>query len=86
MPPESVARVEDARWAPAEELKSLVHHSSEEILLALLENPNVEEPHVITMLERLDLPANVLAAVAGAGKWTSNEGVRPRLARCPRTP
>ncbi|HXQ24881.1 MAG TPA: hypothetical protein VN822_00595 [Candidatus Acidoferrales bacterium] len=86
MPPEPDARIERARLASGDELKSLVHDASEEILLTLLENPNLEEPHVILLLERLDLPASVLSAVAGEGKWTSSEGVRLRLARHPRTP
>ena len=67
-------------------MKSLVHEAGEEVLLALLANPNLDEPHVVVMLERLDLPASVLSAVAGEGKWTSSEGVRLRLARHPRTP
>jgi hypothetical protein len=86
MPPEHDARVERARSAAGDELKSLVHEAGEDALLALLENPNLDEPHVVVMLERLDLPANVLGAIAGAGKWTSSEGVRLRLARHPRTP
>ena len=86
MPPESEARIAHARSASGEELKSLVHEAGEEMLLALLENPNLEEPHVTLLLERLDLPANVLGAVAGRRKWTSSEGVRLRLARHPRTP
>jgi len=86
MLPKADERVEHARLASSEELKSLVHEAREEVLLALLENPNVEEPHVTLLLERLDLPASVLGAVAAAGKWTSSEAVRLRLARHPRTP
>ncbi|HKV06421.1 MAG TPA: hypothetical protein VJO53_15095 [Candidatus Acidoferrales bacterium] len=86
MPPETETRIERARSASGEELKSLVHETGEDVLLALLENPRLEEPHVILMLERLDLGANVLGAIAGTGKWTSSEGVRLRLARHPRTP
>lgn len=86
MPPEHDARIERARSAAGDELKSLVHEAGEDALLALLENPNLDEPHVVVMLERLDLPATVLGAIAGAGKWTSSEGVRLRLARHPRTP
>jgi hypothetical protein len=86
MPPELDVWIERARSAAGDELKSLVHEASEEALLALLRNPNFEEPHVVVMLERLDLPATVLSAVAGEGKWTSSEGVRLRLARHPRTP
>jgi len=55
-------------------------------LLGLLENPNLDEPHVTLLLERLDLPAAVLAVIAGEGKWTSSEAVRLRLAQHPRTP
>ena len=86
MPPDSEERVAHARSASSEELKSLVHESSEEILLALMENPNLEEPHVTLLLERLDLPASVIGVIAGTGKWTSSEAIRLRLARHPRTP
>jgi hypothetical protein len=86
MPDENFERMDRAKSAPAGELGSLIHETDEDTLLALLENPAMEEPHIIQMLERLDLSANVLAAVAENGKWTSSEGVRLRLARHPRTP
>jgi hypothetical protein len=86
MPPERVARLDHARSASGDELKSLLHDAGEDVLAALLENPNLEEPHVVVLLERLDLPASVLAAIGAEGKWTSSEGVRLRLARHPRTP
>ena len=86
MPREIETSAARARIAPAEELKSLVHASSEEVLLALLENPQLDEANVALLLERLDLPANVLSAVAAQPKWLSSEGVRLRLAAHPRTP
>jgi hypothetical protein len=86
MPPDSGSRVEQGRLASGEGLKSLVHDTSEEILLAILGNPNLDEPHVVTLLDRLDLPATVLGAIASTGKWTASEGVRLRLAQHPRTP
>src|SRR5208282_5242555 len=86
MPPDRESQIEQARSASADQLKSLLHEAGEEALLALLENPNLDEPHVVLLLERLDLPASVLTAIAGEGKWTSSEGVRLRLARHPRTP
>ena len=86
MPDEGSERTERAKSAPAGELSSLIHETDDQTLLALLENPAFEEPHVIQMLERLDLSANVLAAIAEKGKWTASEGVRLRLARHPRTP
>jgi hypothetical protein len=86
MPPEPNELLARARTAAREELESLVHEASEERLLALLENPNLEEPDVTQWLDRLDLPVTVLSAVAGTGKWTSSEAVRLRLASHPRTP
>src|ERR1700728_4843736 len=86
MQPDSESAVERARSATAEELKSLLHGAGEEVLRALLENPHLGEPHVLRMLERLDLPAPVVAAIAEEGKWRSSESVRLRLARHPQTP
>ena len=86
MLPESAERLEQARSASGDELKSLVHESGEDVLLVLLENPHRAEAHVTLLLERLDLPVSILSAVAREGKWTSSEGVRLRLARHPHTP
>ncbi len=86
MPPELESSVDRARSAPADELKGLVREANEESLLALLENPNLAEPHVSLLLERMDLSANVLGAIGADGKWTSSEGIRLRLARHPHTP
>jgi hypothetical protein len=86
MPPELEIDAQYARSASGDDLKSLVHDAREEILLALFENPNLEEPHVTALLGRLDLPANVLSAIAAEAKWVSRESVRLALARHPRTP
>lgn len=86
MPDDGALRVERARTARAGELKSLLHEANEDAILALLENPNLEEPHLVQLLERLDLSAKVLAAIASDGKWTSSEGIRVRLAGHPHTP
>lgn len=86
MPPDTETRIEIARTASGDELKSLIHEAGEDVLLALLENPKLDETHVIQLLERLDLPAQVLAAIGAEGKWTASESVRLGLARHPRTP
>lgn len=86
MPAEPEIDADHARSAPAEELKTLVHDARSEILRAVLENPNLEEPHVTALLGRLDLPANIISAVAGEAKWLALESVRLALARHPRTP
>ena len=86
MPPELVSRLERARSASGDELKSLVHAAEEDILLAVLDNPNLEEPHAVTLLNRLDLTPHVLSAIATKENWISSEAVRLRLAAHPRTP
>jgi hypothetical protein len=90
MPPERLpergSRAEHARSASAEELKQLVHDADEEVLLALLENPQFDETHAALLLERLDLSSQVLGVVAQQEKWTAVEGVRLQLAKHPRTP
>jgi hypothetical protein len=79
-------RTARARSASTEELKVLVHDPDEAVLLALLDNPNLEELHVTQLLDRLALPANILGGIAGKRKWTASEAVRLRLAQHPQTP
>jgi hypothetical protein len=86
MPPEPETAEKHARSASAGELRSLVHDAREEVLLALLENPNLEEPHVTALLARLDLSAKLIGAVAEDARWTGRESIRLALARHPRTP
>ena len=86
MPDESNLLVERARSASGNEINALVHEADEEILLLLIENPNFAETHASLLLERLDLSANLLSALAAQKKWLATESVRLRLARHPRTP
>ena len=86
MPPEPEVSAEQARTATGEAIRSLVHDSREEVLLALLENPELQEEHVTALLERLELPANVLGAIGDKKQWVASENVRLRLAQHPHTP
>ncbi len=79
-------RLQRARCASGDELDSLIHQADAEVLLALLENPNMQEPQVSRLLDRLDLSAEVLERIAKEGKWSSSESVRIRLARHSGTP
>jgi hypothetical protein len=67
-------------------LDALIHEEDAEALLALLENPNMQEPQVSRLVERLDVPAELLESVAKEARWSSSESVRIRIARHPRTP
>lgn len=79
-------RAEHARTAAGESLKALLHESDEATLVALLENPALDESHLATLLSRLDLPATALAAIAARAEWTSSEAVRVALVKHPKTP
>jgi len=79
-------RLSRSRSASSDELKILLHDPSEQILLGLLENPNLKEPHVTQLLERADLSSTVLGAVAAKDRWMASEAVRLRLAQHARTP
>jgi hypothetical protein len=83
---EAAASLQRARSASGDDLDRLIHQADAEGLLALLENPNIQEPHVSRLLERLDLSTQLIIAVANEGKWTSSESIRIRIARHPRTP
>ena len=79
-------REEQARTAAGDALKTFLHDGDEATLLALLENPALDESHLTTLLSRLDLPAAVLSAIAARAEWTSSEAVRVALVRHPKTP
>jgi hypothetical protein len=69
-----------------DDLAALLKQADETTLLTLLKNSDIDESHLAQLLERLDLPSAVLAAIAQHGKWTASEGIRLRLARHPHTP
>jgi hypothetical protein len=75
-----------ARSALRDELNVLLHDPNEAVLLALVENPNLEQKHVAQLLARLDLSPNVLSAIATDRGWIASEAVRLGLAQHPRTP
>jgi hypothetical protein len=75
-----------ARVAPREEVATLVHSHSEEVLFALLGNPLLDENHLCILLERKDLPGSLLEEVARKREWRDSHPIRLRIARHPHTP
>lgn len=86
MDPELTQRVAEARAASGDSLHAFLHDPAEEVLVAALANPRLTDNDVCILLERLDLPASILGAIAAHPSWKKNEGVRLRLARHPQTP
>src|SRR6266849_382508 len=77
---------ERALIATGEELAGLLHHSSADVLLALLDNPALDETHVCLLLERKDLPGEILEEIARRRALLKSYRVKRALAFHPRTP
>jgi hypothetical protein len=77
---------ERALIATGEELAVLLHHPSAEVLLALLDNPALEETHVCLLLERKSLPGEILDEVARRKPLLKSYRVKRSLAFHPRAP
>jgi hypothetical protein len=77
---------ERALVATGEELAALLHHHSADVLLALLDNPALDEMQVCLLLERKDLPGEVLEEVARRKPLLKSYRVKRSLAFHPRTP
>jgi hypothetical protein len=77
---------ERARTASGEELASLLHHHSPDVLFALLDNPALDETQICLLLDRKDLPAEILEEVARRKPLLKNYRVKRALAFHPRTP
>src|SRR5207302_4776675 len=75
-----------ALMATGEELAGLVHHPSADVLLALLDNPALDETQVCLLLERKDLPGEILEEVARRKALLKSYRVKRSLAFHPRTP
>src|SRR2546422_10962445 len=75
-----------ALTASVEEIALLLHHPSTEVLRALLENPALDEPHLCLLLERKNLPSELLEEIAQCGAFLKSYRVKRALAFDPRTP
>lgn len=72
--------------ASGDELTALLHHADAEVLLALLDNPSLEETQLCILLERKNLPGEVLEEVARRKALLKSYRVKRGLAFHPRTP
>jgi len=77
---------ERARVANGEELKSFLYHPSADVLLALLENPALDETSLGLLLARKDLPGEVLEGIAASKAFLKSYAVKKALVFHPRAP
>jgi len=86
MPDPKTKDRERALIATGEELAGLLHHHSADVLLALLDNPALDETQVCLLLERKDLPGEILEEISGRKALLKSYRVKRALAFHPLTP
>jgi hypothetical protein len=74
---------QQAREASGDELSLLLHDEREEVLSALLDNPNLQEVQVCLLLGRKELPLTLLEKIAQRQDWMMSYRVRRNLALHP---
>jgi hypothetical protein len=72
--------------ASGNELAALLHHPAAGVLLALLDNPALDEAQLCLLLERKDLPAEILEEVVRRKPLLKSYRVKRALAFHPRAP
>ncbi|PYU71089.1 MAG: hypothetical protein DMG49_10000 [Acidobacteria bacterium] len=77
---------ERALIATGDELAVLLHHPSTDVLLALLGNPALDETQLCLLLERKNLPSEILEDLARRKPLLKSYRVKRLLAFHPRTP
>lgn len=77
---------EVARVATGDQLTALLYHPAAEVLLALLDNPALDEASLSLLLARKDLPAEILEGVGRRKALLKNYSVKRALVFHPRMP
>ena len=72
--------------ATGDDLATLLHHHSTDVLLVLLDNPALDETQLCLLLDRNDLPVEVLEEVGSRKNLLKNYRVKRALAFHPHTP
>ena len=79
-------RAAQAARASDEELSLLIHDPSSKVVLALFENRNLTEEHVLIIANRKNLSPAVLNTLVKDTRWNESYPVRLALAKNPKTP
>ncbi len=84
--PQLAERAEKALAAPRHLIDPFFKETAKEVLLALARNPNLEERDLLRLLERKDLPGEVVREIAEHRQGGKSYTVKLALARHPKTP
>jgi hypothetical protein len=77
---------ERAPIATGDDLAALLHHHASDVLLALLDNPALDETQLCLLLNRKDLPSEILEEIGRRKPLLKNYPVKRALAFHPRAP
>ncbi|MBV9886545.1 MAG: hypothetical protein JO119_08370 [Acidobacteria bacterium] len=83
---EPTADRRQALTATGDDLTTLIHHPATDVLLALLDNPALDETQLCVLLDRKDLPTELLEEVSNRKNLLKNYRVKRALAFHPHTP
>jgi hypothetical protein len=78
--------IQRAREGTGEELQALIYHPAPAVLLALLENPALDETKITLLLSRKDLPTEILEEIGRRKEFLKSYSVKKSLLLHPRTP
>jgi len=79
-------RAAQAASASDEEIALFVHDPSSKVVLALFENRNITEEHVLIIANRKNVSPEVLNTLYKDTRWSESYPVRLALAKNPKTP
>jgi len=79
-------RAARAANASDKEIALFVHDPSPKVVLALFENRNLSEEHILIIANRKNLPPEVMNAIFRDTRWSESYPVRLALAKNPKTP
>lgn len=84
--PELAARLHRALVADSDELFQIVLDPAPEVLRAMLKNRQLSDAHLLALLKRHDLPADLAKAIWQSEHCTASHAIKVALARNPATP
>ncbi len=84
--PEEDCEIEAARAADLAGISFLLSSPRKNVLRAIIENPALDETHILQLLKRTDLPGDLLEEISRKKTWRASYRVRFALAAHPRTP
>lgn len=79
-------RAEIAAVAPRHKIEQFFKDTAKEVLVAFARNPNLQERDLLRLLDRKDLPAEVLREIAAHKEAERHYAVKLALTRHPKTP